>query len=119
MVVITVSVRLNGNYCLNGVVFIANIQTTDIIPKRFHTRVDLQRMRVRVESNEELMSYFNPNNARDDVRSKFDEDVDSELLNFINTKLVLYNKLTEEAANAAFKRVWFNELYDHKVRGMI
>ena len=82
-------------------------------------RVDLQRMRKRVESNEELMSYFNPNNARDDVRSKFDEDVDSELLNFINTKLELYNKLTEEATNAAFKRLWFNELYDHKVRGMI
>lgn len=82
-------------------------------------RVDLLRMRERVESNEELMSYFNPNNARDDVRSKFDEDVDSELLNFINTKLELYNKLTEEATNAAFKRVWFNELYDYKVRGMI
>ena len=82
-------------------------------------RVDLQRMRERIESNEELMSYFNPNNARDDVRTKFDEDVDSELLNFINTKLELYNKLTEDATNATFKRLWFNELYDNRVRGMV
>ena len=82
-------------------------------------RVDLQHMRERVESNEELMSFFNSNNARDDVRTKFDEEVDSELLNFINTKLELYNKLSEEATNATFKRLWFNEIYDQRVRGMM
>lgn len=82
-------------------------------------RVDLQRMRERVEGNEELMSFFNPNNARDDVRTRFDEEVDSELLNFINTKLELYNKLSEDATNAAFKRLWFNEIYDQRVRGMM
>lgn len=82
-------------------------------------RVDLQRMKERVEGNDELMSFFNPNNARDDVRTKFDEEVDSELLNFINTKLELYNKLSEEAANATFKRLWFNEIYDQRVRGMM
>lgn len=82
-------------------------------------RVDLQRMRERVEGNDELMSFFNPNNARDDVRTRFDEEVDSELLNFINTKLELYNKLSEDTTNAAFKRLWFNEIYDQKVRGMI
>ena len=65
------------------------------------------------------MSFFNPNNARDDVRTKFDEEVDSELLNFINTKLELYNKLSEEAANTTFKRMWFNEIYDQRVRGMM
>ena len=82
-------------------------------------RVDLQRMRERVEGNDELMSFFNPNNARDDVRTKFEEEVDSELLNFINTKLELYNKLSEEATNATFKRLWFNEIYDRRVRGMV
>ena len=65
------------------------------------------------------MSFFNPNNARDDVRTRFDEEVDSELLNFINTKLELYNKLSEEATNETFKRLWFNEIYDQRVRGMM
>lgn len=82
-------------------------------------RVDLQHMRERVEGNDELMSFFNPSNARDDVRTRFDEEVDSELLNFINTKLELYNKLSEEAANATFKQLWFNEIYDQRVRGMM
>jgi type I restriction enzyme R subunit len=82
-------------------------------------RVDLQHMRERVEGNDELMSFFNPNNARDDVRTRFDEEVDSELLNFINTKLELYNKLSEEATNETFKRLWFNEIYDQRVRGMM
>ncbi len=48
-------------------------------------RVDLQHMREHVEGNDDLMSFFNPNNARDDVRLKFEEEIDSELLNFINT----------------------------------
>lgn len=82
-------------------------------------KVDLQKMKEKVMNNEELMSFFNPANSRDDVKSKFDEEIDSELLNFINTKLELYNKLTNDDANAAFKRIWFDELYDHKVRGIM
>ena len=79
----------------------------------------LQHMRVPVERDNGLMCFFSPKNARDDVRTKFDEEVDSELLNFINTKLELYNKLGEKATHTAFKRLWFNEIYDQRVRGMI
>ena len=81
-------------------------------------KVDLNNLKNTVMGNEELMSFFNPKNSRDDVKSKFDEQVDSELLNFINTKLELYNKLTEDRANTLFKNTWFNELYDNRVRGM-
>jgi type I restriction enzyme, R subunit len=81
-------------------------------------KVDLNNLKNTVMNNEELMSFFNPQNSRDDVKSKFDEQVDSELLNFINTKLDLYNKLTEDRANTLFKNTWFNELYDNRVRGM-
>ncbi len=81
-------------------------------------KVDLNNLKKTVMGNEELMSFFNPQNSRDDVKSKFDEQVDSELLNFINTKLDLYNKLTEDRVNTLFKNIWFNELYDNKVRGM-
>ena len=52
-------------------------------------------------------------------KAKFDETVDSELLDFITSKYELYNKLTEDRANTLFKNIWFNETYDRKVRGMI
>lgn len=81
-------------------------------------RVDVEKMKEKVMENEELMSYFNPENTRDNIREKFFEEVDNELLNFINTKLELYNKLTEDRANEMFKRLWFNEIYDKLVRGL-
>lgn len=81
-------------------------------------KVELQRMRERVKNNEELAAFFNPGNSRDNIRARFDEEVDSELLEFINNKLELYNKLTEDRANAILKQMWFNELYDARIRGI-
>lgn len=81
-------------------------------------KVELNNLKNKVMGNEELLAFFNPQNSRDDVKSKFDEQVDSELLNFINTKFDLYNKLTEDRANTLFKNTWFNEVYDSRVRGM-
>jgi len=75
-------------------------------------------MKDRVYSNEELMSFFNKNNSRDNIQDKFSEEIDNELLNFINTKLELYNKLSEDRVNLMFKKMWFNDLYDKKVRGI-
>lgn len=81
-------------------------------------KVELTKMRQRVIDDQELMSYFNTENARDDVKKMFEEKVDAELLEFINSKLELYNKLTEDRANTMFKNLFFNELYDEKVRGI-
>ena len=81
-------------------------------------KVDIQRLRDRLASNEELLEFFNPNNSRDNIRERFNEEVDSELLEFINSKLELYNKLTEDRVNSLFKQMWFNELYDSRVRGI-
>lgn len=81
-------------------------------------KVDIQRLRDRLISNEELLEFFNPNNSRDNIRERFNEEVDSELLDFINSKLELYNKLTEDRVNTLFKQLWFNELYDSRVRGI-
>lgn len=81
-------------------------------------RVDFEKMKDSIYSNEELMGFFNTNNSKDNIQEKFNEEIDSELLNFINTKLEFYNKLTEDRANTMFKRLWFNELYDRKVRGV-
>lgn len=81
-------------------------------------RVDFEKMKDSIYSNDELMSFFNPNNTKDNIQKKFNEEIDGELLNFINTKLEFYNKLSEDRANTMFKRLWFNELYDRKVRGL-
>jgi type I restriction enzyme R subunit len=69
-------------------------------------------------SNDELMGFFNPNNTKDNIQEKFNEEIDGELLNFINNKLELYNKLTEDRTNTMFKQLWFNQLYDQRVRGL-
>lgn len=81
-------------------------------------KVDIQHLRDRLIANEKLLEFFNPNNSRDNIRERFDEEVDSELLEFINSKLELYNKLTEDRVNTLFKQMWFNELYDARVRGI-
>lgn len=81
-------------------------------------KVEFYRMKDKLYSNEELMSFFNRENTKDNIQDKFNEEIDSELLNFINTKLELYNKLTDDRANTMFKRLWFNEVYDRMVRGV-
>jgi type I restriction enzyme R subunit len=81
-------------------------------------KVEFERMRQNIYANEELMSFFNTQNSKDNIQDKFNEEVDNELLNFINTKLDFYNKLSEDRANIMFKRLWFNDLYDHRVRGI-
>jgi type I restriction enzyme R subunit len=81
-------------------------------------RVDLNHLRERIMADQELLSFFTPENSRDDIRTKFDEQVDSELLGFIQTKLELYNKLTENRVNTLFKSTWFNELYDQRLRAL-
>jgi type I restriction enzyme R subunit len=81
-------------------------------------KVEFQKMKDKIYSNEELMSFFNRNNSRDNIQDKFSEEIDNELLNFINTKLELYNKLSEDRVNLMFKKMWFNDLYDKRVRGI-
>lgn len=81
-------------------------------------KVEFTKMKEKIYSNEELMGFFNKNNSRDNIQDKFSEEIDNELLNFINTKLELYNKLSEDRVNLMFKKMWFNDLYNSKVRGM-
>lgn len=74
-------------------------------------KVDFERMKKNVQANSDLMAFFNERNAKGDIKSKFDEEVEKELLNFINTKLDFYKKMTEDKVNRDFKALWFNELY--------
>ena len=79
-------------------------------------KLDLDKMKEKVMANEELMEFFNPDNTRENIKEKFDHELDEELLTFISTKLDLYKKLTEERANTMLKRLWFNELYNQVVK---
>jgi type I restriction enzyme R subunit len=81
-------------------------------------KVEFEKMRKNIYANDSLMSFFNTNNSKDNIQDKFNEEIDNELLNFINTKLELYNKLSEDKVNLMFKRLWFNDIYDQKVRGI-
>lgn len=81
-------------------------------------KVEFKKMKDKIYSNEELMGFFNKNNSRDNIQDKFSEEIDNELLNFINTKLELYNKLSEDRVNIMFKKMWFNDLYNSRVRGI-
>ncbi len=81
-------------------------------------KVEIAKMKDNIYTNQELMSYFNTRNSKDNIKDKFSDEIDNELLNFINTKLELYNKLTEDKVNLMFKTTWFNDLYDQRVRGI-
>ncbi|MBC7381430.1 MAG: type I restriction endonuclease subunit R, partial [Bacteroidia bacterium] len=82
-------------------------------------KVEFEKMKNNIYSNDGLMSFFNTKNSKDNIQDKFNEEIDNELLNFINTKLELYNKLSEDKANHMFKRLWFNDIYDQRVRGIM
>lgn len=81
-------------------------------------KVEFKRMKNNIYSNEELMAFFNKGNSKDNIKDKFNEEIDGELLNFIDKKLEFYNKMTEDKVNSLFKTMWFNELYDSRVRGI-
>ena len=81
-------------------------------------KVDLYKMKDKVLSNEDFMSYFNADNTKDNIQEKFNKQIEDELLEFINGKLELYNKLTDDKTNTMFKQLWFNEVYDRMVRGI-
>jgi type I restriction enzyme R subunit len=82
-------------------------------------KVEFERMRRNIYENKDLMSFFNNKNSKNNIQDKFNEEIDNELLNFINTKLELYNKLSEDKVNLMFKRLWFNDIYDQRVRGLL
>jgi type I restriction enzyme R subunit len=82
-------------------------------------KVEIAKMKDNVYTNEELMSYFNTRNSKENIKDKFSDTIDNELLNFINNKLELYNKLSEDKVNNLFKTMWFNEIYDQRVRGIL
>ena len=80
-------------------------------------KVDFEAIRSRVEANADLAGAFTAQNSEQNIQAKFSEVLDKALLEFIDTKLDLYNKLSEDKANAQLKRLWFKELLGARLGG--
>ncbi len=73
-------------------------------------KVDMQRIRTRLEADESLRAALTADNPRDAKIYKFNQVLDRLLLEFVHTKLDLYKKLTEPKVNEMLKRQWFEML---------
>ncbi len=71
-------------------------------------KVDIGRIKEKLETDEELRAVMNPQNSLDNIRIKFNKTVDGLILDFVNTKLELYKKLSEPKVNEMFKSKWFD-----------
>ena len=70
-------------------------------------KVDLVTIHQKVQENEELRQVIEGDNSESNKRYKFDEVIDEILLDFVNSKLELYKKLSKLSnpeVNADLKR---------------
>lgn len=79
---------------------------------------EVVKMEEEIMKDDHLMQYFNSANSKENIKAKFDEAVDDRMLQFVNKKLGLYNKLTNDQTNSDIKRIWFNAIYDQRIRGI-
>ncbi|MBI9045158.1 MAG: type I restriction endonuclease subunit R [Anaerolineaceae bacterium] len=70
-------------------------------------KVDMQTIRTKIEEHEELKAVLLADNTLQDKRNKFEAVLDSILLEFVHTKLDLYQKLTDQKVNELLKKRWF------------
>ena len=70
-------------------------------------KVDIATINQKVHDNEELRQVIEGDNTDTNKRYKFDQVIDEILLDFVNSKLELYTKLSKPEVNADLKR----ELY--------
>ena len=70
-------------------------------------KVDIETIHRKVHENEELRQVIEGDNTDTNKRYKFDQVIDDILLDFVNSKLELFTKLSQPEVNADLKR----ELY--------
>ena len=77
--------------------------------------VDIERIKMKLDNDEELQAVMTGNNTLENMRYKFDQTIEALILDFVYTKIELYKKLSEPQAKQLFKQKWFEEYY-HKYR---
>lgn len=91
--------------------FLSNILNT--LNEAFQTdfteedKVDIATIHQKVNENEELRQVINADNSETQIKNKFDDVIDEMILEFVNSKLELYKKLSKFSnpeVNADLKR---------------
>jgi len=72
-------------------------------------KVDVMGMEKNLYQNEDLRVMMTADNTPANKKKKFDEILDSMFLDFVHTKLDLYQKLTQPDTNSMLKQVWFDK----------
>jgi len=80
-------------------------------------KVDLQDIYEGMAEDEDLLAVLLGDNTPDNKKYKFDQAVDQRLINFVNRKFSLYEKLTKPNINAALKRQWFAQMLREVMEG--
>jgi type I restriction enzyme R subunit len=70
-------------------------------------KIDVGRVAEKYFNHEGLKAVMASNNTLENMRYKSDKVVDEVLLNFVDTKLELYKKLSEAKVNEMLKSKWF------------
>ena len=81
-------------------------------------KVDIEGIHIKLKDDDGLRAAISANNTRENVKIKFDEVVDSLILDFVHNKLDLYKKLSDPKVNAMFKSKWFEGYYRENVAGL-
>ncbi len=86
--------------------------------KAYHTdftaedKVDIETIQQKVHQDEKLRQVIEADNSERSKRYKFDEVFDSIILDFVNDKLELYNKLSNPDTNKELKRQLYQAYRD-------
>jgi len=75
-------------------------------------KIDIENIQEKLRDDEELLKFMNPHNSEDAKRAKFEKTIDKILLEFVNTKLELYKKLSDKKVNQVIKRRWYEGYRD-------
>ena len=97
--------------------FLSNI--LDALNDAHHTdftaedKVDLASMHQKMHENDELRQVIEGDNSESNKRYKFDQVFDAILLDFVNSKLDLYKKLSQPEIKADLKRQLYRAYRAH------
>jgi len=78
-------------------------------------KIDLENMKKRVSSNEELQKVMTGENSETNKRHKFDEVMTSILLGYVNNRLEFYNKMEDPKIKGFISDLLYSELRNQTI----
>jgi len=78
-------------------------------------KLDMKSMKEKVDTHEGLRAVVHSDNTEANIRDKFNNVLDDIMLDFVNTKVELYKKLSDVQVNSLLKKRWFEEYYRQRI----